>query len=428
MKFRHKTKLTPVYTSGKSSIIIRVTYAAKRIELYTGFTIKPSLWNDNKERAKQGYNIDGVMYNVINDKLSKMEEFVENYFNSSALRSTPISLIDLRERFKKKFTSSSEEQSEEFFYLYSKFREETSTTKGWTESTSDAMERLEKQIKDFKKDITFADLSTATMDALKEHLSKSMYNDALIKRLSYFKQFIKWAQNKKYAIHEEYFSYKPVLPKAKIAVRYLELKEIDAIYNLDLKGKEGLERARDIFIFQCYTALRDSDVRQLKRENIVLNADGNYTIDLLTEKDDDRIRFRLPQRAVEVYLKYKDNAYENDLALPIISQQKYNEHLKQLGKEANLKGYWIDYQYRLSEKIVVKTPKHQLSSHTARRTFIVTAMNQGVSLDIIALITSHSDVKAMKPYIKANTRGTDLVIDAIDSITKDKKCIKRNDK
>ena len=211
-----------------------------------------------------------------------------------------------------------------------------------------------------------------------------------------------------------------MLPKAKKAVRYLELSELNTIYNLDLSSKEGLERARDIFIFQCYTALRESDVRQLKHENIYLNADGHYMIDLLTEKDDDRIRFRLPQRAVSIYLKYKDKVYENDLVFPVISQQKYNEHLKQLGKEADLQGDWIDYEYRLNEKITIKTPKHKLSSHTARRTFIVTAMNEGVSLDIIAIITSHADISAMKPYIRANTRGTDKVIEAIDKTTSKK--------
>lgn len=414
MRFRQNTKLSPVYPSGRCSVIIRVSHAGKRVELYTGFTVKPSQWNENKQRVKHGCNVDGIMYNSINDKLEKMESFIDNYFNSSALRSTQTSLIDLKERFKKKFTASAEEQSDEFFFLFTKFREETASTKGWTKNRAETMERLENKVREFKSDIKFSDLTTATMDAFKVHLSKSMYNDALAKHLSYFKQFITWAQKKKYEIHEEFFTYNPVLPQAKKAIRYLELSELDAIYKLDLSGKDGLERARDIFIFQCYTALRESDVRRLKRENIYLNADGQYVIDILTEKDDDRIHFRLPQRAVEVYLKYKDYVYENDLALPIISQQKYNEHLKEIGKAADLQGYWIDYQYRLNEKIVIKTPKDQLSSHTARRTFIVTAMNEGVTLDVIALITSHSDVSAMKPYIKANTRGTDAVIKAID--------------
>ena len=106
MRFKQNTKLTPVYSSGKSSIIIRVSHGGKRIELYTGFTIRPNQWNEKKERVRQGCNVDGYMYNVINDKLIQMEEFVDNYFNSCALRSTQTSLTDLRERFKKKFTAS----------------------------------------------------------------------------------------------------------------------------------------------------------------------------------------------------------------------------------------------------------------------------------------------------------------------------------
>lgn len=87
---------------------------------------------------------------------------------------------------------------------------------------------------------------------------------------------------------------------------------------------------------------------KLKRENIQANSDGEYMIDIVTKKDKDRIKFRLPQRAVSIYLKYKDFVYENDLAFPIISQQKYNDHLKKLGKVADLQGEWIDYEYRLN--------------------------------------------------------------------------------
>lgn len=99
---------------------------------------------------------------------------------------------------------------------------------------------------------------------------------------------------------------------------------------------------------------------------------------------------------------------------PILSNQKYNEHLKELGRAAGLKGEWVDYEYRLQEKIEIRTPKCDLVSHTARRTFIVTALNEGVSTDLIMLITSHSDYKAMTPYIKATMKGTGCVIAAID--------------
>ena len=88
--------------------------------------------------------------------------------------------------------------------------------------------------------------------------------------------------------------------------------------------------------------------------------------------------------------------------------------MKKLGKAAGLTGEWIDYEYRLQEKIEIHTPKCDLSTHTARRSFIVTALNEGVSTDLIMQITSHCDYKAMSPYIKATMKGTNSVIDAID--------------
>lgn len=68
----------------------------------------------------------------------------------------------------------------------------------------------------------------------------------------------------------------------------------------------------------------------------------------------------------------------------------------------------------MQEKVDVKVPKCDLTSHTARRTFVVTALNEEADLNMIAIITSHSDFNAMKPYIKANLKGTNKVIDAMD--------------
>lgn len=418
MKFNRKTRLTVPSTSGRCSVIIRVTYLSGRTDLYTGITVLPSQWDKNKERIRHGCSVDGIEYNVLNSKLNEQEQFIETYFNESAFRSMATSLSDLRERFYHRFRASEKKQSDEFFFLFDKFIEEKEQLYGHQkDNIIDVYKRLKHKVEVFKPNIKFADLSTETMDKFKVFLSKTMYNNALLKHLQYFKSFIMWASKKNYKIHEEFFSYAPKLPKAKKAVRYLKIDELDRIYNLSLDGREGLERARDIFIFQCYTALRASDIMQLKRSNIIQNKNGEYEIDILTEKDDDRIHYKLAKRAVAIYLKYKDNIYDNDLAFPVISLAKYNEHLKELGKAADLQGEWIDYEYRLNQKIIVRIPKRDLSSHTARRTFIVTAMNEGVPLDIIALITSHSDVKAMKPYIKIDTRGTDKVIDALDKAT-----------
>lgn len=407
------TTLTQPYKNGRCSVIIRVSCSG-RIELYTGISIKKSEWNNSRQRVKQGVKVDGIDYNILNKELNEMEEFISDYFQKCAERDTNASLSDLKERFNYKFKSSSKSKANEFFFMYDRFIKEEGSKNGWQENMIGVQKRLKEKIRVFKPQISFPDLSTTTLEALKVHLSKELFNDTLIKNLSYLKQFAKWALSKKCPVNDDVFSYNPKLPKSKKAVKYLTLGELETIYNLDLSQREGLDRTRDVFVFQCYTALRYSDVSQLKRENITKKDNGDYYIDILTEKDDDRIVFKLAQRAVKIYVKYEDNVYENDLVFPIISSQKFNENLKEIGKLADLKGEWIDYQYRLDKKVEIKKPKHELEDHTARRTFIITAMNEGISLDNIALITSHSDVNAMKPYIKLNTKGTDIVIDAIN--------------
>lgn len=410
---RTNITLSKTRKDGRASIVIRASYNG-RTDLYSGYCVKPSQWNTNKQRVKQGMHVDGIDYNIINDKLNEMEQFCTTYINSALARKETPSVEELKRQFNYKFKQGKEDKSDEFYYLFDKFIEETSSTKGWGTDMLNVFNRLKRKWQAYKPKMTFDMLSTEVMDGFKTELSKTMYNDAIDKNLSYFRQFINWARNKNYRIHPDFLSYKPKLPKAKKAVRYLTLEDLDTLYHLDLSSNDAMDRVRDIFIFQCYTALRYSDVAQLKRENIKTNTNGDYIIDILTEKDDDRISFRLPMRAVTIYKKYENNLYEDDLAFPIISNQKYNAHLKTLGEMANLKGEWIDYEYRLTEKIAIHIPKQDLTTHTARRTFVVTAMNEGVDLELISAITSHSDVKAMKPYIKANRRGTDLVIDALD--------------
>ena len=188
-------------------------------------------------------------------------------------------------------------------------------------------------------------------------------------------------------------------------------------FNYTYKQSGKSQTDEFFFVFQCFTALRYSDINRLKHDNIREIGDGKYEIDILTKKDKDRIPFPLAKTATRIYKKYKDNLYDNGVVFPIISNQKYNDHLKKLGKLAELKGEWIDYQYKLDKVEEVKTPKTELTSHTARRTFVVTALNEGVELDLIAQITSHSDFDNMRPYIASTRKGKQKVIDALDSAT-----------
>ena len=403
--------------NGDSSVVLRVTCGGKRDDLHSGICLSPKQWNEKKGRVRHGVNVNGVPYNVLNDAIDEQVSFIHDYFNGCAMRDEEASLSDLKARFNMKFKTSASKSTDEFFYLFDKFISVTSETKRWGEPMIEAFTRLRERLYRFKPDLKFSDLSEELMNKFLRELSTTMYNDAIEKRLSYLRQFVKWAESRNYGINKEFFGFSPKLPKAKKEVRYLTLEELERIKNCDIRNGTALSRVRDFFLFQCHTALRYSDLKQLKKSNIIARQDGGYNIRVLTEKDDDYVTFKLSKLATAIYLKYRDTAPDEGALFPVISNQKYNEALKELGKKAKLQGEWVDYEYKLSTKIEVKSPKSDIASHTARRTFIVTAMNEGVSLELIAAISSHSDFNAMKPYIKANTRGTDQVIDVLDKAT-----------
>ena len=182
---------------------------------------------------------------------------------------------------------------------------------------------------------------------------------------------------------------------------------------MDLSNRIALEQTRDFFVFQCFTGLRYSDLQKLKKSNVIQEG-GEYCLDVLTQKDKDRVHYKLPKNAVLIYLKYEEFEYDDNALFPVLSNQKYNEHLKELGVMAEIEGEYVDYQCRLSEVEEVHSLRSDLQSHDARRTFVVIALNKGIDLTTIALLTSHSDLKAMRPYVQLNDKGKDRVIDAVN--------------
>ena len=412
----HSTNCSLVQSAGTThhTLRLRVTYNGNRIDLRSRIRIEPRFWDKKKQKVKQGFILHGHSYNDINRAINTYIQFVDEYFRECELMQRSPLLQELREKFNYAFKQSSEKRNSEFYRLFDDFIQEQSGIKGWGKDMVDVYKRLREKLLKFDPDLTFLSLNTKNLEAFKVFLSRSMFNDALKKNLAYLKSFVRWARKKHYAICEDFENYNPKLPPGHISVKYLSLDELDRIYNLELEKGSALDQTRDFFIFQCYTALRYSDLKQLRPDNITKSDDGQFIIRLLTEKDDDAVSYPLAQRAVEIYKKYSKHIYDGGRIFPVLSNQKYNEHLKELGKAAGLTGEWVDYEYRLQEKIEVRTPRCDLATHTARRTFVVTALNEGVSTNLIMLITSHSDYKAMTPYIKATMKGTGSVINAID--------------
>jgi integrase len=82
-----------------------------------------------------------------------------------------------------------------------------------------------------------------------------------------------------------------------------------------------------------------------------------------------------------------------------MSQQKFNEYLKEVGKEAGINSNEIIMRESGSKSVTISKPRYQfISSHTARRTIVTLMMDKGVPINHIQKITGHKDIQTLMRY------------------------------
>lgn len=312
MKFvKHTTKvgLSNPRKDGARSVMLRVTCRGKRTDLYTGVSVQEHQWSDKTMRVKHGCVVNGTRYDVLNDNINKQIIFIDTFFTKKAMLDVDPSLEELKQQFNIAFKGKSGDVvSNDFFILFDTFVDKRKEMRDWSKSMVEAFKRLRNILYELNPNLSFTSLSEETMNGIVKKLSETMYNDSIIKRLFYLKQFVKWAMGQGYPIHREYWGYNPKLPKVKKDVRFIYPEELEKILNLDLEKGSTIESVRDCFVFACHTALRISDLTQLTHENIRPRASGDgYEIKKLTEKDEDIIYYKLSKIATTIYQKYKDN-------------------------------------------------------------------------------------------------------------------------
>lgn len=132
---------------------------------------------------------------------------------------------------------------------------------------------------------------------------------------------------------------------------YLELNQLESIEKFDF-GNEYLERAKDCFLFQCYTGMSYEDLSTVKPEHITIVPNESKPI-ILLEKIRGKSQDKAPKKfSVEISEEAQAiiQKYGGIDKLPVISNQKYNVYLKEIGK-------------------LVGGIKFPLKTHTGRKTF-----------------------------------------------------------
>lgn len=382
-------------------IRMRVIFASHRIEFTTGYRIDAAKWDADKQRVKNGctnklkqsasdINIDLLRYYTI------MQEVFKEY-EVKDIMPTP---QEIKDSFNNKVNPTEEVQEEQkgFWEIFNEFVSECGKQNNWTDSTYEKFAAVKNHIKEFRAEPTFVYFDEEGLNNYVDFLrkTKDMRNSTIGKQLGFLKWFIRWAFKKGYHQNIAFETFKPKLKNTPKKVIFLTWDELNKLKACNIpQNKQYLERVRDVFLFCCFTGLRYSDVYNLRTSDV--KADH---IEITTVKTADSLVIELNNHSKTILEKYKDVHFEGNKVLPVISNQKMNDYLKELGELAEINEPIRETYYKGNQRIDEVTPKYALlGTHAGRRTFICNALALGIPAQVVMKWTGHSDYKAMKPYI-----------------------------
>nr|WP_294894358.1 tyrosine-type recombinase/integrase [uncultured Pedobacter sp.] len=211
-----------------------------------------------------------------------------------------------------------------------------------------------------------------------------------------------------------------VLPSYESDTIYLTNEEIDKISNIDLSDStkhftniEGekifyptLDRVRDLYLIGAYSGLRFSDLQELELNSI----EGNF-IRLKQAKTGARVAIPVMSKLKPIILKYPDQ-------LPTISNQKFNQYIKYVAELAGLNEVRTIKNTKGNKENSTKHPLYSLiTSHSCRRSYATNMFKAGVPPMLIMSATGHKTESSFLKYIRAtNEDKAKLLAEALNKL------------
>lgn len=378
----------------ETAIYIFVRSVNKTIKLNTGQRIHPKYWDAKNQHVKKGYTgnqeFNLHLSSLKTEVLKTVRTLAQDGITTLEEAREPITTLVEGKSLKEVKVDFLEAYSY-FLEFYKVNRKATTVSKYQT-----ILKHLQAYAASKRIRLTFSSIDLRFHEGWTTYLIQvaGLTNNTVGKKISLFKTFMHWATDRGYNTNMAFTKFKYSLTKVDIIT--LTEEELMGIYNLELAGKPSLARVRDVFCFGCFTGQRFSDVSGLKPEHI-----KGDTWHLHTQKTKDILTVPLNDFALEILAAYVPEGKK----LPSISNQKTNEHLKELGKLAGIRDPVTITRYRGAEKIQRTEPKYMfIGTHTARRTFVTLSLEKGMRPETVMKITGHTDYKTFKKYIDLTSK------------------------
>lgn len=377
----------------------------KQLKQSTGEKINPLFWDKKKQRARETKEFP--QFPEFNTRLNNIENVIKDVYRKMLNDKEVITPESLKRKIteymiKENMTVEPQKQQNKFTVFIKNIIDETKrgerTKEGGVKykntsiiSYNNTLNNLLEYEKKIKKTLKFSDITINFYSSYTNFLNdKNLAVNTIGGNIKNIKMFMQIATDRGLNDLMDFKkrSFKKVEEESQTI--YLNTNELQKIYELDLSNNKRLESVRDIFIIGCYTGLRFSDLKQLGKEHFY-----DDVIKIETKKTENAVIIPLYSVVREICNKYGYN-------LPrVISNQKMNEYIKELGKLAEIDETIILTETRGGMKSQKNIPKYELITvHTARRSYATNMYKEGFPIIAIRMITGHKTERAFLKYIK----------------------------
>lgn len=360
-----------VATKEKKGLVqIEVCSERKRKWIGTGVKVYADQWDDKRKVTARPDSLD------LNMKLDLMMSNILEYVNSLIRRKVPFDFESLDVFLK----NSSESDSFIDFIV-----RRTDERKDRAEGTIKHYRTLVKVLEDFGRINYFHDLTRSNITMFDDYLrSKGIKDTTVYGYHKNMKAYINEAIRFGIISENPYVGLK--INRGKSDKRkYLTYEEMRRMERCRITDP-SVNRVRDLFLFQCYTGLAYSDLYKFDFASDVERRGNKFIIADRRVKTNEDYFIVLLSPAMDILRRY-------DFDLPVISNQKYNAYLKVAASFAKI--------------------DKSLTTHCARHTFAVFALNNGVPIEVVSKMLGHTNIKTTQIYAKVlNTeveRGFDVL-------------------
>lgn len=367
--------------NGDAPVYMRVTVDGRFLEASLKRGVNPKVWNEKKQRSTGRDRLSLELNDYLDDTLAKLLKIHQRFTDEKKVINPKTILDEWNGKIEKPKM------------LCEVFKEDNLKYRQRLEigdvvlNTVLRNERAERYLGEFIRkrykadDIPFSSIDNAFVRDFHLFLrvDKKQKQNTANKYCKILKRIVTLALDNKWM---EINPFQGMRFQAKATNRqFLTEKELATIMNKTFT-LERLNVVRDIFVFCALTGLSFSDVEGLKPEHISVDDEGNYWIHKARQKTKNVCSIPYLESARAIADKYAGHPLceKRGVLLPVISNQRMNSYL---GEIAGICG--------------INKP---LTMHIARHSFACLALANGVSMEIIARMLGHSDIRTTKIYAK----------------------------